>query len=341
MKRIISALLIASVALISACGDSGSGLSAKTVAELKSSTAATSEDLTVNGAVAAYFFNDVYTSYTTAMASLLEAKGFDADKPLSEQRFSDEMSFLEYFTSGAKLYLHHYMTLCESAEYNGISLTPAEIGVLKDRAERGVKGKYGENLDYEDIFEAVKLEALANKFESIKTAELMPSEEEMYKYASENIKDYKFPEDDTVNVRHILFSIDTYGSKEAALEKANEVLEGFGVYTENTFALLALEYSDDPSTCYVGGLYKNLANGRSKEAFNKWCFDEARFDGELTVIETEFGAHIVYFEGKGLPKWQADVSETMVSSEFEAICELLYVKYPVEFNDETISKIAK
>lgn len=343
LKRIICSSLLAAVLLCSSCGDTAiqPGLTTEAVTELRSLSAAKSATLSANGAVAAYFFNDHYTAFTGFMASALEKSGFDESKPLGEQFYQDGVSWLTYFTDSMRTYMTHYMVLCESAAVNGISLTDSELAALKAKAERGVKGKYGENLTSDDIFEAIKLEALANKLTTIKKAELMPTESRMLEYAEKNTKSYTYPETATVNVRHVLFSAESYGSAEAALAKANEVKSQLSDVSADTVALLALEYSDDTSTCYLGGAYTNLAKGESTAEFDKWCFDESRTVGELAVIETKHGAHIVYFEGAGLPKWQGDISEIMINKEFDAICELLYKQYPVTFNEETVAMIAR
>ena len=340
-KRIICSVLAAAMLLLGSCGKAETGLKPEDVTELRAATAAQSANISVNGATAAYFFNDHYEAFTSVMASKLEKDGFDENKPLGEQYYTEGESWLGYFTDSMRTYLAHYMALCESAEVNGISLDEAELAALESRAARGVKGKYGANLETGDILTAMKLEALANKLSSVKKAELMPDEETMREYAEENIDDYSYPESATVNVRHILFSVDTYGSAEAALAKANEVKAQMGEVTAKEFGLLALEYSDDPATCYIGGAYANLGSKETAAAFNSWCFDEARTAGEVAVIETEHGAHIMYFEGAGLPKWQADISEIMIDKDFTLICDLLYKTYPVTFNEETVAKIAK
>ena len=34
-------------------------------------------------------------------------------------------------------------------------------------------------------------------------------------------------------------------------------------------------------------------------AFNNWCFDKNRKAGDTEIVLTEFGYHIIYFEGEG------------------------------------------
>ena len=110
------------------------------------------------------------------------------------------------------------------------------------------------------------------------------------------------------NVRHILFQFqggttDTNGTttysdeeKAAALEKAEALYEEWksGDATEDSFAELANKNSAD-SDGTDGGLYTDIYPGQMVEAFNDWCFDEARQTGDTEIVETEYGYHIMYY----------------------------------------------
>jgi len=356
-KRLICLLLISAMALSSCAGANDKALDTDadtTIGvivekpieladdnELRTLTAANSENISASGTVAAYFFNDSYTQFITQMEYLVKKRGLDENKPLGEQKCDKTQTWLDFFNDMMRTYMSHYMALCEYAAVTGVELTDDELSALQKRAERGVKGKYGEGLSADDIFDAIKLEALANKLTLQKKAELMPTEEKMREYAKANKDDYNYPSSATVNVRHVLFSTDTYGSAEAALAKANEVMAGMDKADAEMMALLALEYSDDPTTCYIGGAYGNLLRGRTDVSFNDWCFDKSRTAGDIAIVETEYGAHIVYFEGEGLLRWQKELSEEMTENDFGMLCKAIYAKYPVTFDEKVIARIAK
>ena len=115
--------------------------------------------------------------------------------------------------------------------------------------------------------------------------------------------------DKLVSVRHILFSYKnpTYDAdynvvysdaeKKAAKDKAEAMLNEWkaGAATAESFAELANKNSDD-SDGTDGGLYVDIYPGQMVEAFEKWCFDEARQPGDTGIVETEYGAHVMYFE---------------------------------------------
>lgn len=114
------------------------------------------------------------------------------------------------------------------------------------------------------------------------------------------------------NVRHILVSFtggttDDDGNtvysdeeKAAALAEAEEILAEYeaGEMTEDAFAALANEYSDDTGSNTTGGLYENIVPSSSYvENFLNWVIDDARTPGETGIVETEYGYHIMYFVG--------------------------------------------
>lgn len=112
-----------------------------------------------------------------------------------------------------------------------------------------------------------------------------------------------------IDVRHILVSFEggttdsdgnvTYSDEEkaAAKEEAEVLLEQWknGDATEESFAALANEYSDDTGSNENGGLYENVYPGAMVTNFNDWCFDESRQPGDTGVVETSYGYHVMYF----------------------------------------------
>ena len=118
-------------------------------------------------------------------------------------------------------------------------------------------------------------------------------------------------EETMINVRHILIGFEggtkdddgntvySEEEKQAAYDEAlalyNEWLAGEA--TEDSFAALVAENSDDSGSSSAGGLYENVYNGYMVEEFNDWCFDPARQSGDHDIIETQYGYHLMYFVG--------------------------------------------
>ena len=96
----------------------------------------------------------------------------------------------------------------------------------------------------------------------------------------------------------------------AALDEANKILDEYnsGDKTEASFALLAEKYSEDTestssgSSGYYGGGYSQVALGYMVPEFESWATDDARKYGDVEIVKSQFGYHIMYFVYDG-PKY--------------------------------------
>ena len=115
------------------------------------------------------------------------------------------------------------------------------------------------------------------------------------------------------SVRHLLVAFEggttdsTTGQKtysEEEIAKAKEEAEALlkqwrdGEATEESFAALANEKSDDGDGT-TGGLYEGILPSQMVEAFDAWCFDASRKPGDVDLVQTEFGWHIMYYVDAG------------------------------------------
>lgn len=105
----------------------------------------------------------------------------------------------------------------------------------------------------------------------------------------------------TIDVRHVLItpSDDSEEAKEAALKEAESCKEEWEELggTEEAFGEVAMQHSHDGSAS-VGGLYENVYRGQMVTEFEDWCFDSARKPGDVEIIETSYGYHLMYFVGE-------------------------------------------
>ena len=115
----------------------------------------------------------------------------------------------------------------------------------------------------------------------------------------------------TVSVRHILIKAvaDEDGNyTDQALEEARVKAEGIyaqwknGEATEESFAELANEYSEDEGSNTVGGLYENIYKGQMVENFDAFCFGDHKY-GDTDLVSASSsnyaGYHIIYYVGEG------------------------------------------
>ena len=115
-------------------------------------------------------------------------------------------------------------------------------------------------------------------------------------------------------VRHLLVAFEggttdettgkkTYSAEEIAKakEEAETLLKQWedGDMTEDSFAALANEKSDDNVTNAPGGLYEGIIPGQMVPEFEAWCFDANHKTGDYGLVQTEYGWHIMYFVDAG------------------------------------------
>ncbi len=140
-------------------------------------------------------------------------------------------------------------------------------------------------------------------------------------YPDENGKDLylvtEVPELDTEkvkNVAHILVKVteETASSKATEEEKAEiaakneklwadaekeakELLAQLGSNpTKDAFVKLGEEKTDDSSV-----EYENVFRGQMVTEFNDWVYDSDRKVGDVEIVKTTYGYHIIYFDGEG------------------------------------------
>ncbi len=108
------------------------------------------------------------------------------------------------------------------------------------------------------------------------------------------------------NVRHLLvaFEEDDNGNVvEASKPALKAEAEGYvtewkaGDATEDSFIELVKANSDDSSAAN-GGLFEDIHSGSNYVApFKNWAIDPNRKAGDIEVVETEFGYHVMYYVG--------------------------------------------
>lgn len=136
-------------------------------------------------------------------------------------------------------------------------------------------------------------------------------------------------QEQTVSVRHILLSTQDTSSGEALSDEeiakkkatADDVLKKFNESdkSEDSFAALAYEYTEDTGSSSTGGLYEHIYPGQMVTEFNDWCFDENRKAGDVEMVETDYGYHIIYFvENDNADYYDATIRSNDASEDFEA-----------------------
>ena len=107
--------------------------------------------------------------------------------------------------------------------------------------------------------------------------------------------------DPMANVRHLLvkYADETEEAKAEAKATAEEYLNTWkqGEATEESFIELVQQYSMD-SSADNGGLFEDIYPGASYVPnFLNWSIDPARKTGDVGIIDSEYGYHVMYYVG--------------------------------------------
>ncbi len=137
----------------------------------------------------------------------------------------------------------------------------------------------------------------------------------------------------SVDVRHLLVQFPegeegadgstlpvTDKQKAETKAEAQKILDEFlaNEPTEEKFAALATEKTDDPGSKETGGLYEDITAETSfVEPFKKWSMDGSRKPGDVDIVETTHGYHIMYFvESNEGAQWHATVKSKIVDERY-------------------------
>lgn len=159
----------------------------------------------------------------------------------------------------------------------------------------------------------------------------------------------------SVTVRYCLVAYNsdfsTYADEDerkTAEEEANKLKDEWdkGEKTEDTFATICVNNSDDTTTSADGGKIDVRLN-TMVSAFEDWCFDANRKAGDCDVIEaTEYGYFLVYYvsDNKDDLDWKATASSTLSNNSYNTYTADLLAEdgeYAIVANDRVVNSMVK
>ena len=287
-------------------------------------TAVTIDGRNYSPAEVTYAYANQYQTFVNNYGSYASLFGLDTSYGLSglanqQSSMGDGGTWRDYFLNQTLTALKQNQALGKYASENGITLTDEEKKTVEDSfatleetakeygygsADKFIAANYGRGNNVESVKKYAGEMELASKVYN------QVLEEKSGEVTLDEIKE-QYP---TVAVRHILIKAEatedgtyTDEAKEAAKTKAEEILQEWkdGDATEESFAALAEEYSEDPGSNTNGGLYDSVMQGQMVEEFDAFCFDENRKSGDTAIVYGESGSyagyHVMYFVGEGDP----------------------------------------
>ena len=293
------------------------------------------EQLT-NGKLQVYYWNVVQSILSSNYGYSLMYQGLlDYSQPLDTQLCSEDSSLTwqQFFLGEALNYWQMYQSLALEAKNAGMEM-PAEDREYLDGLEASLEetaANYGlsgiEELLLKNVGPGAGLEEFAGfqelyyqgkPYYTAETEKLVPTQEDLEAYYTENESYFTgngVTKDGTyVSVRH-------------------EWLAGDA--TEDSFAALAEEKSEDPGSSTNGGLYENVAKGQMVEPFEDWCFDETRAAGDYGLVKTKYGYHVMYFVSS-TPIWETYAKSGWVNEKTNAFIKKLAEDHPMEVDYSAI-----
>ena len=129
-------------------------------------------------------------------------------------------------------------------------------------------------------------------------------------------------------------------NEEQLTAKAQEILNSWDG-TEDGFAKLAEQYSQDPGSSTNGGLYEDVAKGYMISDFENWCYEDGRQSGDTGIVYySGTGAHIMYFVGYGdTPYWHSACESAMRSNDSSEWQESMTNSVTVEINESGMKNV--
>lgn len=290
-----------------------------------------------------YYYWDMFFNFYSAYGDYL-AYYLSMSTPFDQQSYSETETWNDYFVSMAASNWMQTELLCAQAEQEGYQFTETDEQYMTQSMESlnqyAEENGYGTADSYlRTIFDPsaevgsyeqyLRRGRLANSYASAR-----------YQQFYDEVYDPTAELSYCINVRHILIMPED-GSEipdaDAAQKRAEELYEQFLLDpTEEKFAEMAGEYSDDTGSVNNGGLYSDVQPGQMVTEFNDWCFDESRQPGDHGIVQTTYGSHIMYFVGESETPY-SDPNEDAAGEKYNQWLNALFAdQQPEVFQDEIV-----
>lgn len=330
----------------------------------KDTVVARAGDYTLTNSQLQMFYWTEVRNFLSSYGAYATYLGLDTTKPLDVQSCpmaEIPCTWQQFFLASALNSWRNYQAAAAEAERTGYqldaelqeqldtavdNLEASAVYYGYDSAEALLASDIGNGAEMDDYLHFLNLYYNGSMYFADACEENAPTDEEVEAYFTENEAAYEASglsrSDKYVDVRHVLImpegatseNIRTETFEDAAWEasrvKAEELLAQWeqGEKNEDTFAAMAVEHSQDGSAS-SGGLYTGVTQGQMVEAFDAWCFDEARQPGDFGLVKTEFGYHLMYFVGSR-PVWQDYARSDLANARANLLLNEMLEKYPME-----------
>ena len=313
--------------------------------------------------------NDFYEYYAYYMD--LSTLGLDLNQPLDQQLYDAEngITWQQYFLDMALNTWHRYAALGQSGKAAGYTLDaeqqayldsiPADLETMAVSygyadAQDMLSKDMGAACDVAGYLRFIDLNYYVGQYYNELYESIVPSMEELETYYKENqeaVEAMGIVQDGSryVDVRHVLIkptgTLDeetgemVYSDEdwEACRQKAQDLMDQWlaGDATEESFAQMAVEHSEDLGSQSLGGLYTDVYVGKMVAPFEDWCFDESRVYGDTGLVQTVHGYHIMYFV-ESREAWASNLQTQLINERSTTMVEDIVASYPMTVKLEKV-----
>lgn len=340
------------------------------IAETADTVVATiGEHTLTNSQLQVYYWMEVQ-NFLNTYGNYAAYFGMDYTQPLDMQRstYDENLTWQQFFLQTALVNWHQVQSMSLMAKDAGLTIAAedqAYLDGLDDYLEQTASGfnmtveelmaaNFGPGTDKEDYryFQDLYLNGLP--YYQAESAKMVPTQENLESYFAEHEEEYAASgvtkDSKFVDVRHILVQVKggttaedgttTYSDEEwkTCEEEAQAILDTWlaGDKTEDSFADLATEKTEDPGSQGNGGLYQQVYEGQMVQPFNDWCFDESRQYGDYGLVQTSYGYHVMFFVSSA-PQWISYAEVDWKNEQSSKLLETIVAKYPMEVTYENIA----
>ena len=306
-----------------------------------------------------YYWQQYYTfanNYGMYLSYLI-----DSTKGLDEQTYNDEETWQQAFLTASADMFHSITALNLAADEAGFTLSeedeqsiaaiPEQLDAMASAngLESGLDvlhATFGPAVTMDDYVAFARDNQRATAYLQTLIDEMELTDQEISDYYDQNADSYAQSrvekiDKPMVDVRHILVTPAeqdengeyTEAAWQEAEQKAQQLLDSWksGEATEESFAALANENSEDPGSSTNGGLYEDVYPGQMVDAFDVWCFDDTRQSGDTGIVKTDYGYHVMYFVGRGEEIfWVETVRGDLLSERAAELENTLREQYPMD-----------
>lgn len=335
--------------------------------------ATTGSETLTNGELQVYYQTGILNFYSQYGMYLMYL-GVDFSQPLDQQVYDNttNQTWQEFMLESAlqswQLFSSMRQYGAESDEY-GYEFTQAGqeyvdnlSARIQEMAEASgytdpeefVKAQIGATATVEGLRSYMESEYYYVCYYSYLQDKLQPTMEQLEQYFATNEETLTSSgitkeSEDVVDVRHILImpkggttdenGVTTYSEEEweAARVEAQALLDQWksGDATEESFASLANEHTEDPGSQTTGGLYQGVKKGQMVPEFNDWIFDEGRVFADTDLVKTDYGYHVMYFV-KREAEWIYSCRKSYLNEAINALIAEVLAQYPYQADYESI-----